>query len=307
MLPPQVPQYFVPVRSVAPGGASLVYQPRVLGSADIYFSDAKSGEHVQQQCIRLAELNDGPVALDWNNAEDVNLTEADLERDITDSGASFGSVPSQLAQPKSFETWSKSLADAMFRTSKMELLRSAALKITSKPGESERDFRVRLAQLAREQRDAEIEKLRAKYAPKAAMLQERIRKAEMARQVQQQQASGAKWQAALSVGASMLGGAARSQDDQRRERRPRHHGCAGVGRTMKESSDVARAGENVAAVQQQLADLESQLQHEISSADPSLRRDERHTRAHTASPEEDRRQSPHGRAGVDAVLANDRR
>ncbi|MBC8107243.1 MAG: ATP-binding protein, partial [Anaerolineae bacterium] len=265
VLPPQVPQYFIPVRSVAPAGASLVYQPRVLGSADIYFSDPKSGEHVQQQCIRLAELSDGPVALDWNNARDVNLAESDLERDTTEPGASFGSVPSQLSQPKSFDAWGKLLADAMFRTSKLELLRSASLKISSKPGESERDFRVRLAQTAREQRDAEIDKLRQKYAPKLTMLNERIRKAEMAKQVQAEQASSSKWQAALTVGASILGGLMGRKTIGSANVGRAATAARGVGRTMKESSDVARANENIAAVQQQLDDLNAQSESEISA------------------------------------------
>ena len=46
------------------------------------------------------------------------------------------------------------------RTSAAARVRTA-LKLTSKPGESERDFRIRLQQSAREARDAEVEKLRA--------------------------------------------------------------------------------------------------------------------------------------------------
>jgi hypothetical protein len=41
------------------------------------------------------------------------------------------------------------------------------VKLVSRAGESERDFRLRLHQAARESRDAAVEKLRASYAPKA--------------------------------------------------------------------------------------------------------------------------------------------
>jgi hypothetical protein len=265
VLPPQVPQYFIPVRSVAPSGAPLVYQPRVLGSADVYFSDSKSGESAQEQCLRLATLEDGPVALDWNNADDVNLSESDLEKDTSESNASFAPVPAPATQAKSFDAWSKLLADAMFRTLKIELMRSPSLKLSSKPGESERDFRARLAQVGREQRDAEIAKLRAKYAPKVATLNERLRKAQMAQQVQQEQATGSKWQAAMTIGASILGGFLGRKTISAANVGRATSAVRGVGRTMKESADVARAGENIAAVQQQLADLNAQLESEINA------------------------------------------
>ena len=51
-------------------------------------------------------------------------------------------------------------------------IREAARRIT------EGDFTARVAQLAREQRDLAVEKLRNRYAPKLDRLQERIRKAE---------------------------------------------------------------------------------------------------------------------------------
>jgi hypothetical protein len=44
--------------------------------------------------------------------------------------------------------------------------------------------------MAREQRDAIAEKLRVKFAPKVATLQDRIRRAEQAVEVQKSQATG---------------------------------------------------------------------------------------------------------------------
>ena len=46
------------------------------------------------------------------------------------------------------------------------------LEEISKPNESERDFRVRLQQAAREERDQQAEQLRQKFAPKIAAVDE---------------------------------------------------------------------------------------------------------------------------------------
>ncbi|MFZ0748684.1 MAG: DUF87 domain-containing protein, partial [Pyrinomonadaceae bacterium] len=48
VLPPEVSQYFIPVRSEAPDGATLIYQPMVLGAAEIHYSKAKSVDLTQE-------------------------------------------------------------------------------------------------------------------------------------------------------------------------------------------------------------------------------------------------------------------
>jgi len=63
---------------------------------------------------------------------------------------------------------------------KLELFHCPSLDQLSKPGESERDFRIRLQQAAREARDRQADELKKKYAPKLAALGERKRKAEQA-------------------------------------------------------------------------------------------------------------------------------
>ena len=47
------------------------------------------------------------------------------------------------------------------------------MKLVSKPGETERDFQARIQLAGRETRDAAVEKLRERYAPKLARLQEK--------------------------------------------------------------------------------------------------------------------------------------
>ena len=87
----------------------------------------------------------------------------------------------------------------------LELLKSPASNEVSRPGNLERDFRVRLQQAGRERRDQHIESLRRKYAPKITALQERVRRADQQRQKQQAESKTSQVQAAISVGASILG------------------------------------------------------------------------------------------------------
>src|SRR6185436_17873302 len=97
-------------------------------------------------------------------------------------------LPAIAGKAKSYADWNKDFGGWLFRTQKVDLLKSPATKEVSTPDESERDFRLRLQQSGREQRDKGAESLRQKYAPKIATLQNRLRRAEQQREKQQTEA-----------------------------------------------------------------------------------------------------------------------
>src|SRR6185295_2545841 len=178
------------------------------------------------------------------------------------SGARFADLPDAAVKAKSYDAWRKALEECLYRTRKCELFRSATLDEVSKPGESERDFRIRLTEKGREARDEQVEALRKKYGVKVAQLQERIRRAEQMREKQQAQASQQTLQTVVSAGAAVLG-----MFFGRRRSITSAAGTAvrGVGRTFQERQDVGRAEENVEALQKQLADLNTELEHEVDN------------------------------------------
>ena len=126
-----------------------------------------------------------------------------------------------------------------------ELFRSPSLDALSQPGETERDFRIRLGDLARERRDAQVEALRRKHGPKVAQLEDRIRRAEQAKEKQAEQARSQTWSTVISAGTAVLG--ALFGGGRRRGSAFSKAGTAarGFGRTLQERQDVARAEENL--------------------------------------------------------------
>jgi hypothetical protein len=261
MLPPDVPQHFVPLRGSKPEGGDLVYVPMLLGSSQIRFSDTKSGIDQTQDVTVLAPITDGAVAVDWDHAASTELAVADLES-APEEGAQFLPLPGSAGKAKSYADWNKDFGGWLFRTQKVELLKSPSTKEVSKPGESERDFRVRLQQAGREQRDKAAEALRQKYAPKIAALQDRIRRAEQMKEKQQAESRSSQVQAAISVGASILGAFLGRKTISATNIGRATTAIRSAGRVMKESQDVSQAEENVAALRQQLADLETQFKSE---------------------------------------------
>ena len=261
ILPPDVPQQFVPLRGSKPEGSEFLYAPMLLGSAQIRFSDTKSGIDQTQEVTVLAPMNDGAVPVDWDHAVAAELAVADLEQS-PEGNAQFLPFPASAGKAKSYADWSKDFGGWLFRTQKLELLKSPTTKVVSKPGESERDFRVRLQQSGRELRDKAAESLRQKYAPKITTLQDRIRRAEQMKAKQQAESRSSQVQAAISVGASILGAFLGRKTISATNIGRATTAIKSAGRVMKESQDVGYAEENVAALQQQLADLETQFKTE---------------------------------------------
>jgi hypothetical protein len=264
VLPPDVRQFFVPLRQARPGSSRMVYEPLAVGVASVAFANAKLGlTHVRTTAV-LASIDPSLDSAGWPEGAVVDMTAKDLESSPPQDGA-FAPLPPAASKPKSYDAWSKDFSRWLFQTQQLELLQSPTTGAVSKPDEPERDFRIRLQTLAREQRDRQVECLRKDYAPKLAAQQERIRRAEMAVSRETEQSSSQKLQTAVSVGATvfgaLLGRKALSMSTIGRATTA----ARGVGRTMKEGQDIKLAQENLAAEQQKKADLEAELQAKVSA------------------------------------------
>ena len=268
LLPPEISQYYIPVRSSAGPNETLSYRPMLLGAAEIHYSNTKTVQATQQLTL-LAPIEDGPVSLDWGQAIAVELPLEDLESEPEARGQ-FVEVPAQATKPKSYATWRKDLASWIYRNQRLELMESPSLNIVSNPGESERDFRLRLQQIAREQRDEAVEKLRRKYAPKFEQIEERKRRAEQVVARETEEAKGQKMQTAISFGATLLSSFLGRKKTSMSTLGRATTAARGVGRTMKESQDIGRAEENVAALTQRLELLNAEFQEETASIERSI-------------------------------------
>lgn len=263
-LPPGIQQFFIPARGSAPSGSTLLYKPKILGAAKISYSDSKTKTDTAQSLVYISPVTDNAIPVLWDNAEVMDVPATDLEKSPR-SGAQFGALPPAASQAKNYVGWEKDFGAWLYGYQRLDLLQSPSLKATSNPGEDEREFHIRLSQLAREHRDEIVEAMRRKYAPKIAALQERQRKAEAMVEKQAEQAKKAKLDTALSVGATLLGAfTGRKVLSQSNISRARS-AMRGAGRAMDEGKDIQRASDTVEAVKGQLADLQAEFDAEMAA------------------------------------------
>lgn len=255
VLPPGIDQYFVP------GPTSPRYEAVALGAARVSFFDAKLGVDEAREIVAAAPIDDGPLVVDWTQAEALDLAPADLGRTAA-PGATFGDMPRAATVAKNYASWRRTFTAWIAESQALALLRHAPSGMTSRPGESERDFRVRVETGRREARDQALDEMRHRFEKERARLDERLRKAQERVDREQSQASHQKLQTAVSMGATLLGALLGRRRITTGTLGRATTAARGVGRSMREQEDVQRAAEGVDAVRGRIADLEAAIAEE---------------------------------------------
>jgi hypothetical protein len=261
VVPPGIRQVFVP-RPGGTAGGSVLYRPVVLGVARVAFGDSKLGIDETRDVVYATPFGQGAIAVDWAAATKVDTAPGDL-REEPESQAAFDEVPASGLNAKNYAAWSKEFGRWLAQTERLELLRHRELKLTSRAGESERDFNIRVQEAQRAARDAAVDAVRKKYAAKQGRLAEDRRRAEVAIERESAQASQQRIQTGLSVGATLLGALFGRKALGSGTLGRATTAARGVGRSMKEAEDIRRASGNLEAVQERERALEAEILEEV--------------------------------------------
>jgi hypothetical protein len=268
-LPPEIPQYYLPVRGAGALGPGLVYRPGVLAAATVNFVASGTGAGFAVKVRRIASAPESSLALDWDTATTLESPLEDLERQ-GHAGAAYEPLPAAMAKLSSYRSWAADFSAWAFRTQSVEVFKSPGLKVTSNPGETEGEFRARLQLAAREARDELSDKLRKKYATKIAALQQQELRATQAVEREAEQAQARKAQTAISFGATILGAFMGRKLVSTGNLGRATTAMRDVGRSLDESGDIKRAEQTLEAVKQKREDLEAEFQSELDALETQI-------------------------------------
>lgn len=199
------------------------------------------------------------------------LDPGDLERQpAADAHSEYAELPDAAAKLKSYRSWTTGFKNWIYAEQRLTLYKSPSLGEVSQPEEEERDFRIRLEHLAREERDRLADKLRKKYGVKITRLQEKVRRTEQKLEKESDQAGSQTMTSALSIGASVLGALFGRKLASTTNMRKVGTAARSIGRIGKERGDVGRAKADLAAARDQLAEMEQELETELEEAGDAL-------------------------------------
>ncbi len=270
VLPPSIAQYYLPVRSGSEKGTTLLYEPALLAAGTVYFADARSRVASEREITWINDFPAGKIHPGWENARTLDISLNELEKIPDDESASYNELPESASIQTNYTSWSKDLRDWLYRNEVLSLYYSPSLKSVSKPGESERDFRIRLQLEAREYRDQLTDSLRKKYAAKIASLEDRIKNAELRVEREQEQAKQQKLQTAISFGATLLNVLVGRKNVSRSTFSRVATTASKAGRILKEGKDIDRARESVSQLTERLDEVQKLLREEIAAIESGI-------------------------------------
>jgi DNA helicase HerA-like ATPase len=268
VLPPGINQAFLPVRSKIGQDETLVYRPMVMGNAQIGFINDRINLRKSRELFLITAVTDNVFPVEWDQANALDISLSDLETGPA-QGVIFEALPASAGDSKNYTKWSREFVDWLYRSQELVLMQSKLFKQVSEPGESERDFRVRLQQNAREQRDHAMAKLRKKYNSRINTLEDRVRRSEQTLRSREDQAKQHKMQTAISVGTTLLGSFLGKSPISASTLGRATTAARGAGRVQKGQEDAKRAAETLEVHRQQLQELEEEFKREtelLSSA-----------------------------------------
>ncbi len=257
VLDPRIQQVYLPQKY--PRSGEALYVPYLLAQARIDFVDTRRDLAADETITFLMQVDDQAIDLEWGRASETQIGDEDLSCDAPSAGR-FAALPSLLSQADLFKQHSKSLADYLYRTRRYQLRKCTLLGEYARPGESERDFRIRLAEQARQERDERIEALRKKYAARLRTAEDRVLRGEQAVERETAEADQAQMQSMISLGTNLLGAVL----GRKRLSATRVSSTArGFGRASKQKQDIQRAEARLSSYRQRLDELECEIEHEI--------------------------------------------
>jgi hypothetical protein len=215
---------------------------------------------VDREVICIAPASDQLGESAWDQGE--VLPEAP-EVEMAPRPATFAPLPASLAGPRGYATLATSLKAHLGRTSRLTVWRAPALDAVSRPGETEAEFRVRIAQQAREWRDGELDRVRTRYATRLSSLDDKIARARQKVEREKAEAKNQSMQTYVSIGTAVL-----SAILGRKVASSTNVGRAAT--SMRSASRAARQQADVAQAEESLGSLEEKRQALADEIDVAL-------------------------------------
>jgi hypothetical protein len=259
-------------------GVQLIYEPAVIGAAEVHFVDRKRDIDEQVEKILVNTVLDGLGGVDWSEAEALPVAFRDLredpERVEADKGPFYAPVPEQANTATELKSIGKELSDWLYYNSRLPIAVHTELDIAQDPGETERAFKIRLKQAARERRDADVDALEDKYAARLDKLEDKLRKKEHELAADEADHRSRKQEELLGAGetvAGMLLGRRRSLSRVTSKRRMTRKAKLELEETMDE---IADAQEDVAELEAELKEAADEITQRWENATEDLTTEE---------------------------------
>jgi len=258
-LPAMIRQEYAPVDFPIEPGGKIVYHLYIVASADVsVFNNRYSVARTSPVAYALP-MGEDVLDISWSQSNFFDFRTEIFSGSLVDD-ATYMSVQPTVQKLGTSDKLDKQFESFVYQNYTLVLWKSMTYKTISLPDESERDFRIRLQQIAHERRDLEVERLRRQFSKKVDTLEKQLETAQRLVDKEGDQYQQKMLDTAISVGTSIFGailGGKTSRTSVTRAARS-------ASRLTKEKKDIARAKEKMAQIGARITELENQLNDRIA-------------------------------------------
>ena len=245
-----IPQYYEPDAT-----QKNIFSPTLGAKAKLHFYQQRKGIDEERE-LHLSILLDGKEqSLSWEDAVQ-NETDFTNFPHTAPASAKFHSLPNIILEDKGLKKAIRELKETLYQEESLELLRCTSPKLESKTEESRSDFIVRLQDILKEKKEAEIEKLQTRYGTKEKTLLGRLARANERVEKESSDSRSSMIEAGIAVLGALFGRSSPTKIGR---------AVSKGGRILKERGEMGRAQERIVAIQEDIEVLEYELEDKIDA------------------------------------------
>lgn len=226
----------------------IVYEPHLLGLADVRMLGRTQNVDHQESVARLIQVNDRTTFIDWTHGL-ASVDQHDLSPTPHNDGL-YAPVPALLSRAADLRRLEKDFSDFLYHNVSVTIYHHSKLKLYGEVAESRRDFRVRCEEEVRERVQADLKKAQSAMEKRLATLEQKLRREERELEEDEADLAGRRREEVFTIGESafrLLTGRRASSALSSSSRRRRM--------TRQAKLDVEESKEEIEALQDQIDDL----------------------------------------------------
>ncbi|MBP8718781.1 MAG: DUF87 domain-containing protein [Candidatus Atribacteria bacterium] len=255
----KIKQYFL---HHPPFREDVIYQPRIIFSGKVrFYNESKRIDHKEEISLKIPVYKDN-IDLNFNEAlpNDDDINSYDLK---PLEQARFALLPPFIEKMKDMSALEEKFKNYVYDTSRIELYHCRELKLLSRPGEELSDYKSRMLDLIRAEKDKAVEKLTEQYTKKGEKLEKEFIRLQQKLGKEEADVKTASTDSALSLGSSVIGVLlGRSKVG------TLNTGVTGLkraSRVLKEKKDVEQVKKKIELLSKSIQELEEELKQNIEN------------------------------------------
>ncbi|MDZ4659523.1 MAG: DUF87 domain-containing protein [Bythopirellula sp.] len=251
----EIVQKFWPLDGKLAEGSQLEYRPALFAQAKLHYVQASSNLDLWQECAVVQPIHGKVSEAIW----DAPLVFEQLPHldDASQTGGQFATLPTELAQEKNYRTWERELKDWLYQTQRYVRWHESLTDSSSNNGESEEEFRLRIAPAAQVAEKARLER---EFNTALDKTKDAIAKAEYQVSEHKWWWFSSFWRVIEVVFSRLLGGSSRKQLVTK----------TSTNQMSRGRRQYADAKEELARQTEKLAQLESEYQHQLATLETNF-------------------------------------